>query len=446
MEITTKMKASYALGGLGKNIAYGLVASYTLYYYNTILGISASFVGTLLMAARIFDAFNDPIMGVVVAKTRSPWGRYKPWILTGAVLNALVMYAMFAVPEALSAGGEKVYITVTYFLCGITYTLSDIPYWSVIPAVTRAGEERESLTVWARTMAGIGAALPTIVTVALLPILGGGEGIDYYRRGFAIYALIISIFYVVTTIIAVRALPNGELAKPKDLGLKELIGLLVHNDQAMFLAAVLILYNSAMYLTTNLVLYEFQFDIGREKEYTLFMLVSGVAQLLMMMEIYPRLRKKGLTNRQIFYGGGFLAVIGYAVLTLLIFGGEMSTAKLILPGVCISLANGTGYVLATIFVGDAVDYGEATTGLRANSVVSSLQTLMVKLSSAFAVFVAGIGLDIASIDRDAAVQTMEARMKLRTLFAVPPLLFVIGALLIFHRRKDIGRPVEINPE
>ena len=113
MEITTKMKASYALGGLGKNIAYGLVASYTLYYYNTILGISASFVGTLLMAARIFDAFNDPIMGVVVAKTRSPWGRYKPWILTGAVLNALVMYAMFAVPEALSAGGEKVYITVT---------------------------------------------------------------------------------------------------------------------------------------------------------------------------------------------------------------------------------------------------------------------------------------------------------------------------------------------
>ena len=134
MEVTKKMRFTYGLGGLGKNLAYGLVASYTLYYYNNVLRISATFVGTMLMAARIFDAFNDPFMGVVVAKTRSPYGRYKPWILTGALLNALVMYAMFAVPASLAGPGLKVYVTITYFLCGITYTLSDIPYWSIVPA------------------------------------------------------------------------------------------------------------------------------------------------------------------------------------------------------------------------------------------------------------------------------------------------------------------------
>ncbi len=438
MEITTKMKAAFAAGGFGKNIAYGLVASFTLYYYNTILGISATFVGILLMAARIFDAFNDPIMGVIVARTRSPWGRYKPWILTGAVLNAFVMFAMFAVPESLSEGGVKLYITVTYFLCGITYTLSDIPYWSVIPAITRPGEHRESLTVWSRTMAGIGAAIPSVVTVALLPILGGGSGIAYYRKGFAIYALILAILYVLTTLAAVSQLPNDELSKPHDLGLKALLGLLIHNDQAMNLAAIIILFNSAMYMTTNLVLYMFQYDIGRESEYTVFMAVSGIFQLLTMMIFYPALRKKGLSNRRIFMIGGLGAVAGYLALTLLIFGGEMTTLRLLLPGICISLANGTGYVLTTIFVADAVDYGERTTGHRENSVVSSLQTLMVKLSSAFAVFVAGIGLDLAGINREAAVQTMASRMRLRTLFAVPPLLFVIAALIIFARRKDIG--------
>ena len=178
MELSLLQKTSYAAGGFGKNLAYGLVATYTLYYYNSVLGISAAFVGVLLMAARIFDAFNDPLMGIVVAKTNSRFGKYRPWIFAGAVTNALVMYAMFTVPESLGEDPVKVYVTVTYFLCGITYTLGDIPYWSVIPAVTDAGRIREDLTLYARTLSGIGAALPMIVGMSLVTMLGGGTGTD----------------------------------------------------------------------------------------------------------------------------------------------------------------------------------------------------------------------------------------------------------------------------
>ena len=119
MELDTKSKVSYGLGGFGKNVAYTFVASYTLYYYNTVLSISAAFIGTMLMAMRIFDAFNDPFMGVLVARTRSKHGKYKPWILSGAVLNALVIVAMFSVPKALSMGGVKSYVVITYLICGI---------------------------------------------------------------------------------------------------------------------------------------------------------------------------------------------------------------------------------------------------------------------------------------------------------------------------------------
>ena len=105
--ITKKETISYAIGGFGKNLAYGLVSTYTLYYYNAVLGISAAFVSVLLMAARIFDAFNDPLMGVIVAKTKSRYGKYRPWIFTGALTNAFVLFAMFSVPQSVQGDGLK---------------------------------------------------------------------------------------------------------------------------------------------------------------------------------------------------------------------------------------------------------------------------------------------------------------------------------------------------
>ena len=86
-----RTKIAYGVGAVGKDMVYMLVASYILYYYNSVLGVSSVFIGTVLMAARVFDAFNDPIMGIVVAKTRSRWGRFRPWIFSGTVLNAVVL-------------------------------------------------------------------------------------------------------------------------------------------------------------------------------------------------------------------------------------------------------------------------------------------------------------------------------------------------------------------
>ncbi|MCD7717207.1 MAG: glycoside-pentoside-hexuronide (GPH):cation symporter [Lachnospiraceae bacterium] len=436
--ITAKTKITYAVGGMGKNLAYGFVASYTLYYYNTVLGISASFVGILLMVARIFDAFNDPFMGVVVAKTKSRHGRYKPWILSGAVLNALVLYAMFEVPAALSGGSLKAYVVVTYFLCGITYTMSDIPYWSIIPAITRAGSERESLTVFARTCAGFGAVLPTVLTMSLLPLIGGGTDTEHYRKGFGVLALIIAIFYVATTIVTVRNLPNDELEEPRDTSVRELLNALIKNDQALSLAVIIILFNAAIYMTTNLLLYMFQYDVGDEGQYTLFMLISGLVQFVTMTILYPFFRKK-YSNRQIFSVACIVGIIGYLGMTGLIFGTHMTLLKLMIPGVFISLANGIGYVLTTVFVADAVDYGESKTGQREDSVVSSLQTLMVKLATSVASFVAGIGIDLTGIDIAAETQTAAAKVSLRVLFAIPSLVLMTGAFLVFLRKKEIGQ-------
>lgn len=124
----------------------------------------------VLMAARFFDAFNDPFMGVLVAKTRTRWGRFRPWIFSGTLLNALVLYALFAAP-VLDEAALMVYFSVVYILLGVTYTMMDIPYWSMIPAVTRTPKDRENLSMVGRTCAGVGSALIAMFTMLLVGAL-----------------------------------------------------------------------------------------------------------------------------------------------------------------------------------------------------------------------------------------------------------------------------------
>ncbi len=172
MKLTGKEKVSYGLGAVGKDMVYMLSASYILYYYQDILGVSAIAMGVILMAARVFDAFNDPIMGVLVAKTRTKWGKFRPWLFVGTILNAVVLFVMFAAPPALDGPGLVVYAAVTYIVWGVTYTMMDIPYWSMIPAFTEGGRERESLSTLARSCAGVGSAIVTIITMPCVMMLG----------------------------------------------------------------------------------------------------------------------------------------------------------------------------------------------------------------------------------------------------------------------------------
>ena len=170
--LTGKEKFAYGIGAVGKDMVYMLSASYVLYYFQDIMKTSAIAMGIILLIARVFDAFNDPIMGVVVAKTKTRWGKFRPWLLIGTITNAVILFLMFAAPPSLDGKGLVAYAAVFYILWGITYTMMDIPYWSMIPAFTEGGKEREGLTTLARSSAGVGSALVTIFTVMVVTAIG----------------------------------------------------------------------------------------------------------------------------------------------------------------------------------------------------------------------------------------------------------------------------------
>lgn len=438
MELTGKQKAAFGIGAVGKDMVYALSASYVMYYYQDVLHLSATFVGLILMIARIFDAFNDPFMGILVAKTRTCFGRFRPWIFTGTVLNAFVLYALFAAP-VLSEAGMMVYFSIVYILWGVTYTMMDIPYWSMIPAVTRTPKDRETLSVVGRTCAGLGSALIAMFTMLLVGALGGSSE----RTGFRYVALIVSGIFVVTEILCCANVKENAPTEMKTATVKEMFSALFRNDQAMVVVATIVLINSALYLTSNFIIYFFKYDFGGEGwkgSYTLFTTVGGAAQILGMMVLYPLLRKK-LSSTGVFRLSLIAALAGYAVmLAFCLTGLSRNLVALLLPGIVVFACNGMLSVLTTLFLSNSVDYGQLKTGRREESVIFSMQTFVVKAASGVAVFLTGIGLDMIGLvgntdeTAPAAVQSAGTLMGLRLLMTVLPMIVLVVALVLFRKK------------
>ena len=442
MHLSVKQKVSYGLGAVGKDMVYALSASYVMYYYQDVLGLSATFVGLILMIARVFDALNDPFMGVLVAKTKTRWGRFRPWLFSGTVLNAVVLYALFAAPAGSGEGTPMVYFSVVYILWGVTYTMMDIPYWSMIPAVTKTPRDRENLSVIGRTCAGVGSALIAMLTMLAAGMFGGDSEIT----GFKYVALGVAVIFVITEVICCLFMKENDedQEKMQVAGVKEMFKALFGNDQALTVVGTIVLINMALYLTSNFIIYFFKYDFGGtdwKGSYTLFSTVGGAFQILGMMIFYPMLRKKRIANEKIFVTALAMAVCGYLILLALCLTGLTSNLfVLFVPGATVFMANGVLSVLTTVFLSGSVDYGEVRTGRREESVIFSMQTFVVKAASGVAVFLTGIGLDLIGLagntDEEAVIaeQSASTLTGLRLLMTVLPMIGLAAAFLIFRKK------------
>ncbi|WP_370826884.1 glycoside-pentoside-hexuronide (GPH):cation symporter [Fournierella massiliensis] len=427
MKGMAKQALGFGIGAVGKDMVYALVSGFILYYYNDILGISGTFTGVMMMAARVFDAFNDPLMGVVVEKTNTHFGKFRPWIVTGTVTNALVLYGMFAMPASITGTRMLVYASVAYVLWGVTYTLMDIPFWSMIPAITAPGKERENLSVIGRSCAAVGYAVPTILTMLLVVRLGSGE-----REGFSIFAAAVAVVFVVTELICVALVREKQTERQKSATVKEMFSALIHNDQAMVVVVGIIVFNASLYLTTQLGVYFFKYDIGNSDLFSLFGTVGGVGQILSMVSL-PLLRRRWGSKR-ILAGALGITIVGYLALFALSMTGVKAVAPLAATAFVIYIGFGLATVLTTVFLADTVDYGEYKTGQRNESVVFSMQTFVVKLASAVSVLIAGVGIDLIGLDDTVAVQSAGTLLGLRLLMVALPVAGLLFSIVYFMKK------------
>ncbi|WP_306770674.1 glycoside-pentoside-hexuronide (GPH):cation symporter [Isachenkonia alkalipeptolytica] len=427
MKLTLREKTSYGIGAVSKDLVYSLVAGFLMYYYNAVLGISATFIGVLFMAARLFDAFNDPIMGVIIDKTKTRFGKFRPWLLIGTIINAGVLYLMFSIPTHLTGNELLIYASIAYIVWGITYTMMDIPYWSMIPSITEHGKDRENLAVIARSSAGLGFAIPVALTMLLVPILGDGNE----RLGFSRFSAIIGVVFIIGIIITSFNVKEKVKAGQKNPKVKEMFQALIRNDQALVVVVAIVVFNASLYLTNQLAIYFFRFDIGNAALFGIFGTIGGAAQIVSMLFI-PLLRKK-FNAKSLFIGGIFTTIFGYGILFIL---GTLNITNIIflsIAAVIIFIGFGIATVLTTVFLANSVDYGEWKNQHRTESVIFSLQTFVVKLASAFSVLIAGVGLDLIGLDVNAPVQTEATLLGLRMLMVALPMVGLLISVLFFMK-------------
>jgi melibiose permease len=375
-------------------------------------------------------------MGMVVDNTRTKWGKFRPWILIGTVLNAIVLVLLF-LDNGLEGKSYLVWCSIFYILWGMTYTIMDIPYWSLVPALTDDDDERQQMSAIPRIFASLAWLVINSFGLVMVAKLGSGDDV----KGFSILAIIISIVFILASLVTCLTCKERVITpKAEKTTVKGMINVLFKNDQVKVILGIALFFNIAYQLSNSFALYYFKYVAERTFDtdgngvlYPVYAGVAGFAQMA-SMAVLPMLSKK-IGKKVSFFFASFLPVFGFALLWVL---GYVMPTNVIAVGICSAIVNcGIGFMLVfiTVILSEVVDYGEYTLGTRNESILFSMQTFVVKFAGAFSGFVSGIGLTLIGYVANQE-QTPQAETGMRVImFLIPAILSALCYLIYIKGYK-----------
>ncbi|MDE6302841.1 MAG: glycoside-pentoside-hexuronide (GPH):cation symporter [Clostridia bacterium] len=395
--ISTRNLIMYPLGTLGRDFLYNFFNSYLLTFIlltKTLTNSQFASITIIIVCARIFDAFNDPIMGGIVENTRTKWGKYKPWQLIGAVLTGAVIIALFNVN--LNGWAFIGFLAFAYFMFSITFTMNDISYWGMMPTLTTNPHDRNKLTSFTQIICAAGGGLAGLLVPALTTGAIGTAVFGNAVTGYRVLSILISVMMVafqLFTLLGVKEKPlPANFVRTERMKFKDLFRVIFKNDQLLWCSLVMLIFNVgtnvvAGGLSTFYIYFEFAYD---------GMLVTafgiGFAILSVVFTLgYPWLSKKFGRDRML-YSTGLAIIVGYLLMMIIglaipsqaSFNTPLGIAKFALLTITYTLAGwGSGfYMIMVINMANTVEYNEYKTGKREEGLIFSLRPLTAKLGSA----------------------------------------------------------------
>jgi sugar (glycoside-pentoside-hexuronide) transporter len=390
-------KLAFSLAGMGQNIIYNLVITLIMFYYTDVALIKPEVVASIMFFTRLWDAINDPLMGMLVDKTKTRWGKLRPYLMAVPLPLAIFTILTFTVPN-MSDSIKILYAVISYNLWSMTFTITDIPYWGMSVAITENPEERLSLITMVRIFCNIGMAIGILVPPILINSLGGStvENLAGNQQAYLMTAMIIGI--IGSALFALAGFGTKERVKqvseeaPKFRILAKNKPLLILQLSRVMGAFRMVIATAGLYFANK--------NLADPNMYTL---LGGtlIASMIFSMFFAPKcVRLWGKKNTYIytlilgFISHIMLFILGYQNLNL-VFG---------LLFVC-GISLGINDVVTYSIVGDTVDYLEHKTGKRAEGIVFSLNTFTTILQSALGLAFIGIILSLVGYQGDVVEQT-----------------------------------------
>ncbi len=423
--LTQRKIFGYAIGDLGINLNFQLIGFYLAYFYTDVFGIPAWHVGTLFLAARVWDAVNDPLMGFIADHTKTKRGRFRPYLLFGALPLNLVLLACYFTPE-LSETGKIAYAYVTYILHGMLFTLVGLPYSSISAVMTQDQQERAVISTYRMFFAVIVAL--GIVSIAVKPFVAL---FATEQQGFAVAA---AVFGVVSTSLLWLSYTQAEerVPPPRDTYALRDFGRVLGANRMLFVLAIAMFLNTGVWVVGNAVAaYYFKYVMGNEAFLSTFFLFMLPANLLGVLAT-PWLTKR-YGKRRVFMVGSIIVAVLYG-------------SRYFLPGpavtafVIISMMGTAGQMMCSItqwgMLPDTVEYGQWKTGVRSEGIPFAFFSFMQKLGMAVAGAIAAYSLDWIDYQPNQE-QPAEVLTGLNSLFNLVPAGFSLLCLgILFFYKLD----------
>jgi melibiose permease/lactose/raffinose/galactose permease len=416
-------KWTFGVGTIGRDMVYTLVSMFLVVYLTEVVNLPDAqlwWATTLILAARLFDAVADIVMGAIVDNTRTRWGHYKPWIAGGALASAIITTLLFTNLH-LSGSSFVAVFALLYLLWSLSWTANDIPYWSLLPALTLDQKQRESYGSLAKIFATIG--LFTVV-VAIIPVTNALGGDVHAWTMFTIAVVVVMLLGQSVTLFGVRE-PDIIVGHERTT-LKEIAGVVFHNDQLLWTAIAMVLFMTGYVTTTTFGVYFFKYVYRNENMYSPFAAVLGVAQLI-GYATFPILAKR--MKRRTLYGlATALILAGYVVF----FFSPMNMIPIGVAGLLLFLGQSWVTMLMLVFLTDTIEYGQWKLGRRNVAVTFALQPFINKVGAALATQIVSVVVIISGVNSAATPDDVTPGGLLIIKIAMlilPPILIIVGYLI-----------------
>ncbi|MFZ2165174.1 MAG: glycoside-pentoside-hexuronide (GPH):cation symporter [Propionibacteriaceae bacterium] len=428
--VDTRNKWAFAVGTLGRDMVYTMTSMFLIYFLTDILRLSNSdlaWASALLLAARLFDAVMDIVMGSVVDNTRTRWGQYKPWIAVGAMTSTVFTIMLFT-DFGLRGPGFVALFAVVYLLWGLSWTTNDIPYWSMLPALTLDQKQRESIGALAKVFSTLGLFS---VVMAIIPVTTalGGDGRAWTL--FAVGACLLMLLGQSVTLFGVR---EPKLVVTQDrTTLGEIASVVFKNDQLLWLAVSMILFMTGYVTTTTFGIYFFKYAYRDEAMYTPFAGILGVGQLLGFL-VFPFFAAR-FKRRALYTGATLVIVLGY----LTFFFSPMNLIPIGISGLMLFMGQSFVVILMLVFITDTIEYGQWKLGRRNGAVTFALQPFINKVGAALSTAVVAATLILTGINGAATPDdvTPAGLLGMKMMMLVFPLVLIVAGYLIYLWRYRI---------